>query len=304
MRNAITTLAAAALLAGAMTGTASAGHGGDGGGRGAGEPKPVLQPPPIPPATFEGIGPGPVFVHESFGHMQRTRYTQSGSVIDVVDKPAVNGIRAEFPNNRTETWIGSSGEPAWRFSVTSPGDPFEPFSPLQDAGELGLQDGTLSIVGAEVGTDTRPAAVVPFAAPADTAFTVSAETVPFVGKTAIGFTTSAATSQNFETGGQAWLELDTFGRSPLGGNTGITRWTFHAGASTTTGTYDISPTSYDRMAVSYDPVNRVAAATVNGVVVASVPYAAQPIRYAGVEGSLHGNVDDFTVRAGTVTGGA
>jgi hypothetical protein len=279
MRNAITTLAAAALLAGTLTATASASHGGG--------TKTVLPAPPIPPATFEGIGPGPLYVHESFGHAQRTRYTQNGSVIDVVDKPDIGGIRAEFPNNATETWIGSRSEPNWRFSVTSPADPFEPFTPLQDAGLLGIQDGTLSIVGAEPGTDTRPAAVLPFAAPAGSAFTVSADSVPFIGRTAIGFTTSSATTRNFETGGQAWLELDA----------ATSTWTFHAGPSLAAGSYAKSPSGYDRMAVTYDPVGHIAAATVDGAVVASIPYSAQPIRYVGVEGSLHGNVDNFTVSA-------
>jgi hypothetical protein len=300
MRITFTTLAGAVLLAGALTVPANASHGGGGGG--GGDTKPVLPAPAIAPGTFDGIGPGPTYVHESFGHAQRTRYTQSGSIIDVVDKPEINGIRAEFPNNRTESWIGTrtSGAASWRFSVTAPGDPFEPYTPLQESPEFGLQDGSLSIVGAEADApDERPTALLPFAAPADSAFTVSADTVAFIGRTAIGFSSSSATDHNFETGGQAWLELDTFGRSPLGGNTGITRWTFHAGATAVTGTYDVSPSAYDRMAVSYDPVDHVAAATVDGITVASLPLTAQPIRYVGVEGSLHGHVDNFTVRAGT-----
>jgi hypothetical protein len=300
MRNTFTTLAAAALLAGALTGPANASKGGGGGGG----TKPVLQVPAIAPATFEGIGTGPVYVHESFGRAQRTRYTESGSIIDAVDKPEINGIRAEFPNNQTETWIGTrtSGSASWRFSVTSPIDPFEPYTPLQDSPEFGIQDGSLSIVGAEVGTpDERPAALLPFAAPTGSAFTVSGDTVAFIGKTAIGFSSSSATSHNFETSGQAWLEFDTFGRSVLGGNTGITRWTFHAGATTLTGTYDVGPTGYNRMAVSYDPFNHVAAATVDGTIVASLPLTAESIRYVGVEGSLHGHIDNFTVRAGTVS---
>jgi hypothetical protein len=85
----------------------------------------------------------------------------------------------------------------------------------------------------------------------------------------------------------------------LGGDTGITRWTFHAGPTTSTGTYDVGPTSYNRMAVSHDTVNHVAAATVDGTVVATLPVTAQPIRYVGVEGSLHGHIDNFTVHAGT-----
>jgi hypothetical protein len=291
MRNAISTLAAAALFAGALTTPAIAGNGGGKGGGGGGT-KPVLPAPAIAPGTFDGIGPGPTYLRESFGRAQRTRYTQDGSIVDAVDKPEINGIRAEFPNNQTETWIGSrtSGAASWKLSTTSPADPFEPFTPLQDVAGFGLQDGSLSIVGAEAGgPDTRPAAVLPFPAPAS-AFTVSADTVPFIGRTAIGFSSNALANQNFETGGQAWLELDTLGAK---------RWTFHAGATAVTGTYDVSPTSYDRMTVSYDPVAHVAAATVDGVIVAELPYDAPSIRYVGVEGSLHGHVDNFTVRAGT-----
>ena len=72
-------------------------------------------------------------------------------------------------------------------------------------------------------------------------------------------------------------------------------------ATTLDGTYVPGFTGYDRIAVSYDPVNHVAAATVDGIVVASVPYTAKPIGFAGVEGSLNANVNNFTVRAGAVT---
>ena len=152
------------------------------------------------------------------------------------------------------------------------------------------------------GPDTRPNALVPFPAPPGSASTVSADTVPFIGRTAIGFTSSSETNRNFESGGQAWLELDTTGLSPLGGNTGIVSWTFHTdglSGTTLTGTYQLAASAYNRAAVSYDPVNHVAAASIDDTVVASVPYAAQPIRYAGVEGTLHANVDNFTVRTGT-----
>src|SRR3954453_14701766 len=81
-----------------------------------------------------------------------------------------------------------------------PSDPWEAFSPLQ-VNELGDQDGILAIVGAEpFGPDTRPNALLPFAAPTGSAATVSADV-----------TSSAATSRNFESGGQAWLEIDTTG---------------------------------------------------------------------------------------------
>jgi hypothetical protein len=296
---------AAVVATGAITGPASAKGGGTGGGGGGGggggSTKPVLPAPPIAPATFDGIGPGPVYVHESFGHAQGTRYRDDGSIIDANLKPEINRIRAEYPNNKAETWIADA---MWKLSVTGPGDPYEPFSPLQ-VNEFGDQDGTLSIEGAEPGgPDTRPNALIPFPAPTGSASTVSADSVPFDGKTAIGFTTSSATTRNFESNGQVWLELDATGNFITGGNTNILRWTFHTnGLSGTTlsGTYDPSATGYTRMAVSYDPVNPVAAATVDGNVVASVPYTASSIKYAGLEGTLFGHADNFTVRTGTVT---
>jgi len=165
--------------------------------------------------------------------------------------------------------------------------------------DVGIQDGTLTLVGAEVGgPDERPAALLSFVAPTDSAYTVSADTVHFLGRTAIGFSDAPAANHNFETNGQVWLEVDTSGRYSIGGNTGITRWTFHTRDTTLSGTYDVSPTGFNRMAVSYDPLNHVAAASIDGVTVALVPYAGPSVRYVGVEGSLHGNVDNFTVRAG------
>jgi hypothetical protein len=245
-----------------------------------------------------------VYIHDSFGHAQRTRLARNGSVVDVASKPEVNGIRAEFPNNQAETWIGGAAAGAsWHFAVIGPGDPFEPLTPLQVA-DFGAQDGDLTIEGAEpFGPDPRPNALIPFAAPATSAATVSAEIVDFDGKTAIGFTNSSATTRNFETSGQAWLELNAMGRFITGGDTGIVTWTFHTdglSGATLSGTYQTDPSAYNRVAVSYDPVAHVAAATVNGQVVASVPYTARPIAYAGVEGTLFANVDNFTVRAGTV----
>jgi hypothetical protein len=295
MRNGIvTTAAAAVLLAGALSSPVYAsGKGGGGGGT-----KEVLPTPAIPAGTVEGIGPGPTYIHESFGFAQRTRYKQSGDIIDVVDKPEINGIRAEFPNNKTETWIGGRSEPNWRFSSTSTNLLGEPVTPLQE-NLFGTQNGTISIVGAEVATDTRPAAVLPFAAPSDSAYTVSADMVTFIAKTALGFSSSSAVNRNFETGGEVWLEVDTYPLSYLGGNTGVPLWTFHAGATTLTGSFDQSFLGWERLTVSYDPVARAASASINGNVVASVPYTASSVRYVGVEGSLHATVDNLTVHAGS-----
>jgi len=132
---------------------------------------------------------------------------------------------------------------------------------------------------------------------------VSCDVTALIGKTAIGFSDSGATNRNFESDGQAWLELDTTGRSVIGGNTGIVTWTFHTdglSGAIIGGTYQLAASGYNRVAVSYDPVAHVAAASIDGAVVASVPYDAS-ISYAGVEGSLNANVNNFTIRAGTVT---
>src|SRR4051794_21529921 len=181
------------LVGGALAGAALA-QGGGGGGGGGKTPPVALPTPQIAPGTFDGIGPGPVYLHDSFGFAQRTRYAGDGSIVDVVNKEA-NGIRAEYPNNRTETWIGTtvSGAASWNFASVGPSDPFEPVTPLQ-VNEFGYQDGILAIVGAELGTpDTRPAALLPFPAPTDSAFTVSGDTTTILSRTAIGFSTSPAT---------------------------------------------------------------------------------------------------------------
>src|SRR4051794_25620224 len=176
--------ALAALLAtGAGTSSALA-RGGAGGG--AGTTTPVLATPQIAPGTFDGIGPGPVYAHESFGFAQGTRYKQNGSIVSVVDKPDINGIRAEYPNNKTESWIGTtlSGSASWKFATVRPADSVEPHTPLQDS-PFGTEDGILQIVGAEIGTpDTRPNALLPFAAPSASASTVSGDVTTILGRTA------------------------------------------------------------------------------------------------------------------------
>ena len=225
--------------------------------------------------------------------------------MDVGRHPEVSAIRAEYGNNKTETWVGpnvTSGSPRWQFAVVGPSDPYEPYTALQDSNSsLGYSDGLLMMVGEPGSADTRPNALLPFPAPTTAASTVSGEIVSFYGKTAIGFSNSGATNGNFETNGQAWIELDT---TALFTGDGIPRWTFHTNGlngTTLSGTFTIDPSSFDRVAVSYDPVNHVAAATINGQLVASVPTTAQPIKYVGVEGSANANIDNFTVRAGSVT---
>ena len=149
---------------------AKGGSGGGGGGGGGGTTT-VLPTPAIAPGTFDGIGAGPVYIHDSFGHAQTTRYKQDGSIVDVGRHPEINGIRAEYGNNKTETWIGpsvTSGTPRWQFATIGPSDPYEPFTALQDS-PYGYQDGELEMWAEPDAPDTRPNALLPFPAPTTSA---------------------------------------------------------------------------------------------------------------------------------------
>jgi hypothetical protein len=284
---------------------------GGGGGGGGGGTTTTLTAPAIAPGTFDGIGPGPTYVQESFGWAQLTRYKQNGDIKYLPGHENITGIRAEYPNNKTETWVAPPevvGGQEWRFSTVGPADPKEAYTPLQDDKVNGYySDGCLALNGAALldgAVDMRPNALLPFAAPTTSAYTVSADTVGFFSKTAIGFTTSGAVNKNFETSGQAWLEVDFTGNFPAGGSTFVNKFAFHTNGlsgATVSGTFDQDATGFNRLAVSYDPVNHVATASINDIVVASVPYTATgAIKYTGVEGSWNAMVDNFTVQTGAI----
>ena len=292
-----------------LSGGGGGGSGGGGGGGGGGT-KPVLATPAIAPGTFDGIGSGPTYVHESFGFAQGTRYKQNGDITAVNVHSNINGIRAEYPNNKTETWIAPpevAGGQEFDFAVVGPADPKEAYTPLQDDKVNGYySDGLLALNGSDFlsgGPDLRPNALLPFAAPTTSAYTVSADAVAMFSKAAIGFTSSGAVNNNFEANGQAWLEVNFLGNFPAGGSTFVDTWTFHTGGlsgPTFSGTFDQDPTSFNRLAVSYDPVNKVATASINDVVVATTPFSAQAIKYVGVEGSWDASIDNFTVQTGAI----
>jgi hypothetical protein len=258
---------------------------------------------------FDGIGSGPTYIRESFGFSQGTRYKQNGDIKEVGIHTNINGFRAEYPNNKTETWIAppeTTGGQEWDFATVSPSDPYEAYTPLQDDGTY-YNDGLLFLNGANFldgSGDQRPNALLPFAAPTNSAYTVSADSVAFFGKTAIGFTSSGALNNNFETSGQAWLEINTMANFSAGGGTFIDTWAFHTGGlngPSASGTFQMNFTAVDRMAVSYDPVNHVAAASVNGAVVASFPFTLTgAIKYVGVEGSWFANANNFVVQTGAL----
>ena len=76
-----TPIVMAAAIAAFMTVATPALAKGTGGG-GGGTTTPTLATPAIAPGTFDGIGAGPVYIHDSFGHAQGTRYKQDGSIVE------------------------------------------------------------------------------------------------------------------------------------------------------------------------------------------------------------------------------
>ena len=279
------------------------------GGSGGGGATTLLTPPAIAPGTFDGIGQGPTYIRESFGFAQGSRYKQNGDLKAVGVHTNINGIRAEFPNNKTESWIAPKevvGGQEWDFAAVGPSDPYEPYTALQnDSVNNFYSDGCLALNGSNPpnGVDLRPNALLPFAAPTTSGYTVSADSVGFFSKTAIGFSSSSATNSNFETNGQAWLEVDFTGNFPAGGNTFVNQFVFHTNGLTgpsVSGTFDQDPSSFNQLAVSYDPVAHVASASINGQVIASLPLTTTSIKYVGVEGSWYAMVDNFAVQSGTI----
>jgi hypothetical protein len=95
------------------------------------------------------------------------------------------------------------------------------------------------------------------------------------------------------------------GNFPAGAGITPNTFVFHTNGTSgpsVSGTFDQDITGFNRMAVSYDPVNHVASASLNGVIVASLPYTLTgAVKYVGAEGSYNANVDNFTVATGAVT---
>jgi hypothetical protein len=219
----------------------------------------------------------------------------------------IAGIRAEYPNNQAESWIGpavSSGALRWQFASIGPADDFETYGALQDNTQFGYNDGLMMVVGEPGAPQTRPDALLPFPAPTTSPSTVSHDESGQLTKTAVGFSNSPATNNNFETNGLVWLEIDSTTKMAPGSDGVTEKWTFHtnglSGATLSGTVTQISPTR-TRVAVSYDPVNHIAQATIDGNLVAAVPYTAPAIKYVGAEGNTNADVDNFSVWSGSAT---
>ena len=301
MRNTIKIFAAAALLAGALTSPASASGGKGGGGGGGGGTKPVLPAPAIAPGTFEGIGPGPVYIHDPSAtpSAPATRRTARSSTPSTSPRSTASAPSSRTTGPRRGSARGPRGR-SWKFSVATSVGPVRA-RPRRCRTRRARHPERSARARRRRGRQPTPVrGCLPFAAPNDSAYTVSAETVPFIGKTAIGFSNSAATNAELRdrrpgvAGARHLRPLSDPGRQHRHR---------HAGPSTPARPASPAPTSPARRAgtrwrsaTTRSTTSPPRASTTASS--SSVPYTAPPVRYVGVEGSLHAVVDNFTVRAG------
>ena len=120
--------------------------------------------------------------------------------------------------------------------------------------------------------------------------------------TAIGFTSSGALADNFETSGLAWfvVRMDSTPPPPVPAGTSIiAHWELHTNGligPSASGTMVLN--GYNHIAVSYDPAAGKVAASIEGVPVASVDYVVSGVQYVGFQGN--GLINDFRVEAGAI----
>ena len=251
-------------------------------------------------ATAPGVLSGPIYLRDSFGsdlfgnQTCWCRLDPAGFVV-WIGGLSINGLRAEYPNSSSEVWATPDVHqmPTWGFAVASL-DPavVEPVGSLDGLGQNGVL-----ISDTNPTIESNNAALLPFVQPAGPV-TLSTSIVSGWYTTAIGFTSSGALADNFETSGLAWFVI----RMPLttpGGQGSIATWELHTNGyngPSASGTMVLG--GYNHVAVSYDPTAGKVAASIEGVPVASLDYVVSGVQYVGFQGN--GIVNDFLVQAGAI----
>jgi uncharacterized repeat protein (TIGR01451 family) len=249
-------------------------------------------------ATTPGVLSGPIYLRDSFGsdlfgnQTCWCRLDPAGFVVWIAGL-SINGLRAEYPNTSAEVWATPDVHqmPTWAFASASL-DPsvVEPAGSLDGPGQNGV-----------LVSDTNPtiesnnAALLPFIQPAGPV-TLSTSVVSGWYTTAIGFTSSGALADNFETSGLAWLVI-RMPRTTPGGQGTMATWELHTdGLNGPSASGTMMQGGYNHVAVSYDPDAGKVTASIEGVPVASVDYVVSGVQYVGFQGN--GIVNDFLVEAG------
>ena len=251
-------------------------------------------------AATPGVLSGPIYLRDSFGfdlfgnQTCWCRLDPAGLVVWIAGL-SINGIRAEYPNTSSEVWMTPDVHqtPTWGWAWSS----LDPNSVQFPGSYDGPTTNGTTVSNTNPTIETNNAALLPFIQPAGPV-TLSASVVSGWYTTAIGFTSSGALADNFETSAQAWFVI-RMPRTTPGGQGSTATWELHtnglAGPSAT-GTMVLG--GFNHVAVSYDPIAGKVAASIEGVPVASVDYVVSGVQYAGFQGN--GIVNDFLVQDGAI----
>ena len=168
---------------------------------------------------------------------------ERGTILNAADKTEINDFWALFPNQAAERWIsGRKKGGGWDFASA----PLNPNEPLADS--PGGVNGVISTQG-------ENAALLPFIPPS-TAFEAAADLVvsdpgDWI---ALGFTSSPAVANNFESFGQIWLRLFGDGSWQV----------FAQGAQGPSASGRTALAPFNPVRLAYDPVSKKVSGSVNG----------------------------------------
>lgn len=255
-----------------------------GGGSGGGGTTTVTNPLPT-------TAPAPgVLVRESFGAAELFRPTGGkGTMKETYTHTPISSFWVEYPGSKNTQWLAPSEGQTWRFCGSSV-NPYEMFSPLQ----VTWGNGCVASEWFDNPTE-NPTALMPFKAPAASAYEVSINgyPAPITGKyLAVGLTNSSLLYSNLETSASVVLVIRT---NPL---TNFYTVLYELRANGMNGQLLASGETYfegfNQLALRYDPVAKTVTGSVNNTSLGVHPLTIAAPTYAGFEGVAI--ADNFIVR--------
>ncbi len=243
---------------------------------------------------------GTVLFRESFGFgpAQQRPKSGKGKLTPVFVATGVSGFWAEFPADKSVTWmsVDAAGVPGWNFAASSP-NPYEPPTPMQAplvGGGVDVPNG-LAYCFNDLGAFRAMNLLAPVSSP-KTKFEVTAELMPrpIVGhSTAMGLTNSNVLEDNFEGSATVWVRILAQVTGVQGSGLAEFRVRGLAGPVVSQ-QVPVDFNGFNPVKIVVDPVGLTATATVNGIVLGTLPIPAGGTKYLGFEGS--GGADDVFVR--------
>ncbi len=185
--------------------------------------------------------------------------------------------------------LDAAGVPGWNFAGTSP-NPYEAPTPMQPGGS----NGTAWCFN-DLNVFRSVDLLVPMSTP-KAQFSLSAELMPrpILGHyTALGLTTSNVLEDNFEGGATVWVRILAQATGVQGSGLAEFRTRGLSGPSVSA-IIPVDFNGFNPVQIAVDPVALRATATVNGIVLGTLPIQAGTTKYLGVEGS--GGVDNLILQ--------